>query len=93
MNHRRSHRIYGGPAGRRAGSVPTDRHAVLYRLDHNGVTLDDVAGSANAKLIRDARVEQVALAIYEIAYRTGEYVMRRMVDRELEAAAESSAGV
>ena len=51
MNHRRSHRIYGGPAGRRAGSVPTDRHAVLYRLDHNGVTLDDVAGSANAKLI------------------------------------------
>jgi hypothetical protein len=42
-----------------------------------------VAGSANAKLLRDARVEIVALHIYELAYRTMEVVTRRFVDREL----------
>ena len=43
-----------------------------------------VAGSENAKLKRDTRVEIVALHIYEVAYRTMEVVTRRMVDRELE---------
>jgi len=49
--------------------------------------IDDVlmrAGSENAKLKRDTRVEIVALHIYEVAYRTMEVVTRRMVDRELE---------
>ena len=41
-----------------------------------------MTGTANVAL-RDARIEQVALDIYEIAYRTMEVITRRMVDREL----------
>jgi hypothetical protein len=41
-----------------------------------------VTGTANVAL-RDARVEIVALHIYEIAYRTMEVITRRFVDEEL----------
>ena len=41
-----------------------------------------MAGTANVAL-RDAKVEIVALHIYEIAYRTMEVITRQMVDREL----------
>ena len=38
----------------------------------------------NATALRDIRVEQVSLHIYELAYRTMEVITRRFVDQELE---------
>src|SRR6476620_2526983 len=61
---------------------PADRF--LHARTTPGATLPDVAGQDNAQLVGDARVEVVALDIFEIACRTGESVTRRMVDRELE---------
>lgn len=63
--------------------MSTDRVDYRHAGSHIGATLLIVAGQDNAQLAKDTRTEQVALAIFAIAYRTRESVTRRLVDGEL----------